>query len=76
MPTHKTQVIARPEGEQQVWRFEVFPGVRGDGDLTYLCGSCDVVLIENIFPGQIDLDGVLLCTKCGSYSRVPADETD
>jgi hypothetical protein len=76
MPTHKTQVIAKPEGEEQVWRFEVFPGVTGDGDLTYLCGSCDVVLIENIFPGQIDLDGVLLCTKCGSYSRVPADETD
>ena len=75
MPTHKTRVVAKPADETDVWRFEVFPGVRGDGDLTYLCGSCDVVLIENIFPGQVELNGVFLCTKCGSYSQVPTDET-
>jgi DNA-directed RNA polymerase subunit RPC12/RpoP len=69
MPTHKTRIVPKPEGDAEVWRFEVFPGVRGDGDLTYLCGSCSAVLIENIFPGQIEVDGVFLCTKCGSYSR-------
>ena len=58
-----------------MWSVEVFPGVRGDGDLTYVCGSCGEVLIENIFPGQIEFDGVFLCAKCGSYSQLPADET-
>lgn len=44
------------------------PFVRGDGDLSYVCGGCRNVLLEAVVAG-FSVNVVYRCPKCGAYNE-------
>lgn len=46
------------------------PAMKGlDGDVNYICGKCELVLLENIAEGQVT-NMVIHCNNCLSYNEV------
>lgn len=71
MPTLKTRVIPEPtERTRTVLKSKVTPVIRGEGgDVTYLCGACNAVLVESITPGQVT-NIVFQCPICNAFSEI------
>lgn len=46
------------------------PAIKGVGRTSYSCAKCDLVLLENMAPNQIQ--GVSVrCGRCGTYNLPP-----
>lgn len=71
MPTIKTQVVTeRPKARAgTLLSAESAPLLRGDGDISHVCGNCDTVLIENVSEGDI-VTFYAQCPKCGGISLI------
>ena len=72
VPTIAMRVILKPnEDAQTVMRFTGLPGIKGEGTVSYTCGKCSTMLIENVSTGEVQ-DVVILCSACNSYNEMPA----
>ena len=70
MPTLKTKIIPEPDPKKRAILAPPKPPImRGNGDYTYLCGSCETVLLDHINEGQIE-NIVLKCPKCSKFSEI------
>ena len=70
MPTVKAKVLPQaPRGAGTVLSAETAPLLRGNGDITYVCGSCGTPLVENIAEGQISRFAAI-CPKCAAANEV------
>ncbi len=73
MPTQKTKLIPEPaEGTRTVLATTVTPLIKGEGEYSYACGKCGVLLVESVSFGQIS-NIVFKCPNCGSFSELTAD---
>lgn len=45
------------------------PVIEGDGQDSYLCGSCRVVLVENVHPREVD-NTFIRCPHCQAMNEV------
>jgi DNA-directed RNA polymerase subunit RPC12/RpoP len=72
MPTRKAKVIPEPaEGTRSVmFTAKQVPLIRDEGDLNYVCGSCDFVLVKDANQEQLVVDIVVKCPKCGSFNEI------
>lgn len=70
MATLKTKIIPEPDPKTKTILAPLkSPIMRGNGDYTYLCGSCDTVLLDHINEGQVK--GIILkCPKCSKFSEI------
>lgn len=70
-PNRKARVIARPKsGTWKVpQRGSETVGLAGEGDITIICGNCDMVLAKNMMPGQL-ASVVVRCPRCGCNNEV------
>ncbi|HEY0057346.1 MAG TPA: hypothetical protein VGB63_18495 [Pedobacter sp.] len=72
MGTKKIRLMPTPEpepGTATILRAKP-PGtavVKGEGDVDYVCGRCETVLMENIVEKQVT-GCFLFCNNCKSYS--------
>ena len=48
----------------------VGPVIKGNGNMTYLCGECETSVLETVEYNQVR-DLVVKCKKCGSYLDIP-----
>ena len=51
---------------------ETAPLLRGDGDISYVCASCDTVLVENVSPGDIR-SFYVSCPHCSGVSFLDSE---
>ena len=77
MPTEKTKIIPKPkEGTRTVLVAKGSPIIEGEGegkgDMTYLCGNCDTLLLENAFFTNVR-NVVFQCPRCGLFSELTSD---
>ena len=77
MPTEKTKIIPKPKaGTRTVYASKVSPIIKeegeGKGDMNYLCGNCDTLLVENVLFGTIK-NIVFRCPTCGLFSELTSD---
>ena len=73
MPTYKmaqSEDIRRRTGTSLT--AETAPLLRGDGDISYICGSCDTVLVENVSRGDIR-SFYVHCPHCNSVSFLDSE---
>jgi phage FluMu protein Com len=40
------------------------------GELDYVCGNCNNILVQNVSQGEISVDSVFQCPKCQEYNEV------
>ena len=57
-----------PDGQRSVLKPAENPALVGNGPDTLLCGKCDSVLAEQVWPEQL-LDIYFECSECGSVSE-------
>jgi hypothetical protein len=71
MPRITTKVVQdRPQSRAgTLLSAETAPLLRGDGDISHVCGNCDTVLIEDVAEGDI-ISFYVLCPKCGETSLI------
>jgi hypothetical protein len=78
MATRRAQIISKPVKASIIApSLDALPAFVGDpsepkqGTETVLCGtaSCDAVIAQNVWPGNIS-DMVVLCPKCQGYNLV------
>lgn len=70
MPTQKAKIIPEPsEGTRTILAPPEAPAIRGDGDLTILCGACNIAICQNIIPGQVE-NIVVKCPNCGKFNDI------
>jgi hypothetical protein len=55
-------VFVKPEGQQG-------PFITGEGDINYVCGSCQVVLAQKAQTGQVS-NIVFKCPKCQKFNEI------
>jgi phage FluMu protein Com len=48
------------------------PDFRGGGDINWVCGHCDHLLVECMLPGQIE-DIVIKCFSCDAFNQITSD---
>ena len=75
MPTYKTKLVPASEAETRVVRGDSHPPVlKGHGGISYLCGSCGALIIQEItlldVQRYMDLRVVFKCPACTSYSEI------
>jgi phage FluMu protein Com len=77
----KCRIIPEPqEGTRLIYRKRsddnsnsmTEPFIEGNygGELDYVCGSCNNILVLNVSQGEISVDGVFQCPKCQAYNEV------
>ena len=71
MASEQLLVIELPEGGKPriILDREELPMLRRDGDTEYRCGSCDIVLAEQVWAWEVR-NVVFLCPSCGSHNEV------
>ena len=71
MASEQLVVIELPEGGKPriILDREELPMLRRDGDTDYRCGSCDVVLAEQVWAWEVR-NVVFRCPSCGSLNEV------
>jgi DNA-directed RNA polymerase subunit RPC12/RpoP len=62
-PSDRTRPILAPTPN-------VGPVIKGNGNMTYLCGECETSVLETVEYKQVR-DLVIKCKKCGSYLDIP-----
>ena len=58
------RVISKPPGQTRQAARNVGPVIKGDGNMTYLCGDCETALLETV-EYKLVRDLVVKCKKCG-----------
>ena len=71
MPTKKAKVIPEPApGTRSVLVITgQFAAIQGDGDQSYVCGSCGFVFVKDVNRGQI-INMVFKCPTCDSFNEI------
>ena len=64
------RVISKPPDQIQAAR-NVGPVIKGNGNMTYLCGECETSVLETVEYKQVR-DLVVKCKKCGCYNHIPS----
>ena len=71
MATIKMKVIAEPEPDTAtILAPTESPGIRGQGDMNYDCGSCGTRLLEAMSYKQI-MHVIIRCPKCSAHNTIP-----
>ena len=64
------RVISKPPDQiSQAFR-NVGPVIKGDGNMTYLCGDCETSLLETV-EYKLVRHLVVKCKKCGCTNDIP-----
>ena len=58
------RVISKPPDQTGQAARNVGPVIKGDGNMTYLCGDCETALLETV-DYKLVRDLVVICKKCG-----------
>ena len=67
----KLEIVNESSDENPPVRESKAPPIwRGNGDVDYICGNCEVILAEKMNPGQIK-NLVLQCPTCGKHNKFP-----
>ena len=66
---HMRVISKPPEQISQALR-NVGPVIKGDGNMTYLCGDCEANLLETV-EYKLVRDLVVKCKKCGCTNEIP-----
>ncbi|UCH02852.1 MAG: hypothetical protein JSV20_03440, partial [Candidatus Bathyarchaeota archaeon] len=48
----------------------VLPVIKGKGDMDYLCGKCNEILVESINEGEVR-NIIIRCPICRFYNNIP-----
>ena len=64
------RVISKPPGQARQAAGNFGPVIKGDGNMTYLCGDCETTLLETVEYKQVR-DLVVKCKKCGCTNDIP-----
>lgn len=67
--TRRMRVIPEPKRGRTILKPEKLPAFKGNGRLSYVCGSCGSTIYRNLQYGQVQ-DLVIRCT-CGSFNEIP-----
>jgi hypothetical protein len=67
--THMRVISKPPDQIRQIAR-NVGPVIKGNGNMTYLCGECETSVLETVEYKQVR-DLVVKCKKCGCYNDIP-----
>jgi hypothetical protein len=67
--THMRVISKSPDQIRQAAR-NVGPVIKGNGNMTYLCGECETSVLETVEYKQVR-DLVVKCNKCGCYNDIP-----
>ena len=78
MSTTEMKVIPEPAKDMRAVLMrenQEGPLIQGEGDLTYLCGSCGFALLKDMDNGRVFVDVVFKCPSCESFNEIsPAGE--
>lgn len=64
------RVISKPPDQIRQAARNVGPVIKGNGNMTYLCGECETSVLETVEYKQVR-DLVVKCNKCGCYNDIP-----
>ena len=70
--THMRVISKPPDQIRQAGR-DVGPVIKGNGNMTYLCGECETSVLETVEYKQVR-DLVVKCKKCGCSNDIPPSE--
>ncbi|MGC2425527.1 MAG: hypothetical protein WA421_00715 [Nitrososphaeraceae archaeon] len=74
MPRINCRLIPEPqEGTRPIYRknsSKIEPFMVGKGDIDYICGRCNNIIVENVSQGEIASDAVFQCPNCQSFNEV------
>ena len=60
----------KPPGQARQAAGNFGPVIKGDGNMTYLCGDCETTLLETV-EYKLVRDLVVKCKKCGCTNDIP-----
>ena len=64
------RVISKPPDQIRQAARNVGPVIKGNGNMTYLCGECETSVLETVEYKQVR-DLVVKCKKCGCHNDIP-----
>ena len=64
------RVISKPPDQTRQAARNVDPVIKGDGNMTYLCGDCETVLLETV-EYKLVRNLAVECKKCGCTNDIP-----
>jgi DNA-directed RNA polymerase subunit RPC12/RpoP len=74
LPRINCRLISEPqEGTRPIYRknsSKIEPFMVGKGDIDYICGRCNNIIVENVSQGEIASDAVFQCPNCQSFNEV------
>ena len=79
MPRYQMEVVADPGSKGATLKRAnvIFANkhpychIVGNGDQNYLCGACKAVLIHNLNPREVKIQGIHFhCASCGNFNLV------
>jgi hypothetical protein len=62
------RVISKPPDQTGQAARNVGPVIKGDGNMTYLCGDCETALLETV-DYKLVRDLLVICKKCGKGQK-------
>lgn len=74
MATRMTRFPPPQRVMQAIIMCEVLPALRGWGNVDYLCGFCEAVIVEAVDHGQLQ-QLAFKCPTCARFSEPPAEDT-
>ena len=63
------RVISKPPNQTRQATRNIGPVIKGDGDMTYLCGDCETNLLETVEYNLVR-DLVVKCKVCGCSNDI------
>ncbi len=71
MPTEPMRRILQPTPNSRTVfaRSDDQPFKRGQGDMTYTCAKCGIIILENVSADEMR-ELVFQCHACGTYNEV------
>jgi len=64
------RVISKPPSQTRQVAPRVGPVIKGDGNMTYLCGDCETTLLETV-EYKLVRELVVKCKQCGCTNDIP-----
>jgi len=68
------RIITEPqEGTRPIYKKnerKIEPFMVGEGDLDYICGRCDNVIVQSVSRSQIASDAVFQCPNCQTFNEI------
>ena len=68
------RIILEPqEGTRPIYKKnerKIEPFMVGEGDLDYICGRCDNVIVQSVSRSQIKSGAVFQCPNCQTFNGV------